>query len=142
MIKSKAVKNNWSNPSILKFIKNPSSDGYEINIKVPELTFLGEEDQPDFGTVHIIFYPDKSVIELKSLKKYFFDFRNRFISYERLINVIYNDLMSTYKPSRIRLVMTFNPRGGISSKLTIDSDWKIRGGKEQYCDWVGQAEEW
>ncbi len=142
MTKSKNVKNNWSNPSILKSIKNPSRDGYEINIKVPDLPFLGEKDQPAFGTVHIIFYPGESVIELKSLKKYFFDFRNRFISYERLINVIYNDLMSTYEPSRVRLVMTFNPRGGISSKLTIDSDWKIRGGKEQYCDWVGQKEEW
>ena len=26
-------------------------------------------------------------------------------------------------------------KGGISSKLTIDSDWGARGGKERYNDW-------
>ena len=31
--------------------------------------------------------------------------------------------MDVYEPDRLRLVMIFNPRGGISSKLTIDSDW-------------------
>jgi 7-cyano-7-deazaguanine reductase len=38
--------------------------------------------------------------------------------------------------------MVFNPRGGISSRLVIDSDWKIRGGKEEFSDWVGQNDEW
>jgi len=33
------------------------------------------------------------------------------------------------------MVMVCNPRGGISSKLTIDSDWGARGGKERYNDW-------
>ena len=51
-------------------------------------------------------------------------------------------MIKVYEPSRLRLVMTMNPRGGISSKLTVDSDWKIRGGKEQFIDWVGQKEEW
>jgi hypothetical protein len=26
--------------------------------------------------------------------------------------------------------------------LTIDSDWKARGGEEKYKDWVGLGEEW
>jgi 7-cyano-7-deazaguanine reductase len=38
--------------------------------------------------------------------------------------------------------MICNPRGGISSKLTIDSDWKIRGGKEQFNDWQIVEDEW
>ena len=38
--------------------------------------------------------------------------------------------------------MIFNPRGGIASKLTIDSDWGIRGGSENFKDWVGQDDEW
>ena len=51
-------------------------------------------------------------------------------------------MMATYEPSRLRLVLVCNPRGGISSKLTVDSDWGVRGGKDNFKDWVGQQEEW
>lgn len=138
----KVAKKIWSDHSILKAIPNPSKGGYEIKIKNPEVTFLGVSNQPDYATLHLTFYPSKSVIELRSLKLYFQQFRNTIISYERLINVIYDDLMATYQPLRLRIVMTLAPRGGISSRLAIDSDWKIRGGKEVFKDWVGQQEEW
>ena len=142
-IRSKPMKKRrWSNTEILQAIRNPSPDGYEVKIKAPEMTFIGAKEQPDFAQVYITMYPDEHVVELKSLKKYFFDFRNRLLSYERLINVVYADMMQVYKPKRLRLVMVFNPRGGISSKLTIDSDWKIRGGEENFNDWTGQSEEW
>jgi 7-cyano-7-deazaguanine reductase len=85
---------------------------------------------------NITFYPEQSVIELKSLKQYFYQFRDTRISYERIINTIYDDLMDVYSPKRIRIVMEFNVRGGITSKLTIDSDWKVRGGKEEFNDWT------
>ena len=81
------------------------------------------------------FYPGKWTIELKSLKIYKDAFRNISVSYERLSNVMFEDLMSVYEPSRLRLMMRLRPRGGISSCLTIDSDWAIRGGKEEYIDW-------
>ena len=125
----------WSNASSLQKIKNPTNEAYEAKIHAPEITFIGAEEQPDFATADITFYPDKSVIELKSLKQYFFQFRNTHISYERIINTIYDDLMNIYSPNRIRLVMKFNVRGGITSQLTIDSDWKVRGGKEEFNDW-------
>ena len=51
-------------------------------------------------------------------------------------------MMAVYNPQRLRLVIVCNPRGGISSKLTVDSDWSVRGGKEDYKDWVGQSEDW
>ena len=51
-------------------------------------------------------------------------------------------MMAAYDPLRLRLVMVCNPRGGISSKLTVDSDWSHRGGDENFKDWVGQKEEW
>jgi 7-cyano-7-deazaguanine reductase len=38
--------------------------------------------------------------------------------------------------------MVCNPRGGISSKLTIDSDWKIRGGDEKFKDWTTTEDTW
>ena len=92
--------------------------------------------------LYITFYPDKEVIELKSLKEYFFAFRSQIYSYERLLNVVYDDLMSVYKPVRLRLVLVTNPRGGISSRLTVDSDWPVRGGKDEFKDWIGQSDEW
>ena len=132
----------WSDKSVLKSIPNPTTDAYEIKVKNPEVTFEGARGQPDFASVYITMYPSSSVIELKSLKEYFFQFRSRVLSYERLINVVYDDLVAVYEPQRLRVVMTFNARGGISSKLTIDSDWKVRGGSENFKDWLGQEETW
>tara|TARA_B100000686_G_C16644917_1_gene892239 strand:+ start:264 stop:677 length:414 start_codon:yes stop_codon:yes gene_type:complete len=132
----------WSDKTLLKAIRNPSKEAYEIKMKAPEVTFEGVRGQPDFALLYITFYPADKVIELKSMKEYFYQFRSRIYSYERLINVIYEDMMEVYEPERLRLVMVCNARGGISSKLTIDSDWKSRGGEEEYRDWVGQSEEW
>lgn len=126
----------WSENSILKSIKNPSKDAYEIKIDAPEITFLGVKDQPDFAQMKLVFYPSEKVIELKSLKLYLQQYRQKIISYERLINVIYDDLMEIYSPMRLRITMIFNARGGISSTLVIDSDWKSRGGNERFKDWV------
>lgn len=121
--------------SILKSIPNPSKEAYEIKIKIPEFTFLGVKEQPDFANVYITFYPKGKIIELKSLKQYVFHLRDITVSYERLINIFYDHLMEVYQPDRLRIVMNCNPRGGISSKLTIDSDWSVRGGQEKYADW-------
>lgn len=136
------VKNWGKNRDILKSIPNPSKDAYEIKMKIPELTFEGVRGQPDFAQLYMTFYPSEKVIELKSLKEYFFAFRSQIYSYERIINVIYDDLMAAYEPQRLRLVMVCNPRGGISSKLSVDSDWVARGGTDSFKDWVGQPEEW
>lgn len=136
-------KQNWDkNRHILQAIPNPSKEAYEIKMKIPELTFEGVRKQPDFATLFITLYPSKKIIELKSLKEYFFAFRSQIFSYERIINVIYDDLISVYEPQRLRLVLVCNPRGGISSKLTIDSDWLVRGGEDVFKDWVGQSEIW
>lgn len=125
--------------SILKAIPNPSKEAYEIKIKIPEFTFLGVKEQPDFATVYLTMYPKNKIIELKSLKLYSFHLRDIVVSYERLINIFYDHLMETYDPTRLRIAMICNPRGGISAKLAIDSDWSVRGGKEEFKDWVGRG---
>lgn len=122
--------------SILKSLPNPTDQAYEMKVKIPEFTFLGVQEQPDFATVFLTFYPGDKIIELKSLKQYSFHLRNIVVSYERLINVFYDHLMEVYEPERLRINMVCNPRGGISSKLTIDSDWAIRGGAEKFKDWA------
>ncbi|MFW5999513.1 MAG: preQ(1) synthase [Halanaerobiaceae bacterium] len=128
--------------SILKAMPNPSDQAYEIKIKIPECTFLGVKNQPDFATIYLTFYPGEKVIELKSLKKYMYQLREVVVSYERLINLLYEQLMDVYEPARLRIVMICNPRGGISSKLTVDSDWKARGGEEKYKDWLESDDTW
>lgn len=133
---------NQIDSSLLKAIPNPSKGAYEIKVKIPEFTFLGVKEQPDFANAYISFYPNKKIIELKSLKQYVYQLRDIVVSYERLINIFYDHLMCVYEPDRLRLVMVFNPRGGISSKLTIDSDWSVRGGAEKYKDWTDRADEW
>jgi 7-cyano-7-deazaguanine reductase len=123
-------------------LSNPSKGAYEIKVKIPEFTFLGVKEQPDFANAYLSFYPKDKIIELKSLKQYTFHLRDIVVSYERLINIFYDHLIDIYDPDRLRLVMVFNPRGGISSKLTIDSDWSVRGGQEKFKDWTEKEEEW
>src|SRR6056300_2115877 len=123
------------NKEILKSLPNPSEGAYEIKIKVPEFTFLGVKEQPDFANAYLSFYPKDKIIELKSLKQYAYHLRDIIVSYERLINIFYDHLMETYDPERLRITMVCNPRGGISSKLAIDSDWEARGGEEKFKDW-------
>ena len=130
----------WSKQALLQRIPNPASSAYEQKILIPEFTFLGVANQPDFGEMLITFYPKEWTIELKSLKVYKDAFRGSVVSYERLCNVVYDDLMNAYEPVRLRLMMRLRPRGGISSCLTIDSDWAIRGGKEQFNDWTNNTD--
>lgn len=127
---------------LLKALPNPSAGAYEIKVKVPEFTFLGVQKQPDFATCYLTFYPKGKIIELKSLKQYVYHLRDIVVSYERLINIMYDHLSEVYEPERLRIVMLCNPRGGISSRLTIDSDWLIRGGKEKFKDWNQTDDNW
>ena len=122
--------------SMLKSIPNPEKvKPYEVKIKQPELTFLGVYGQPDFATLYILMYPNGKVIELKSLKLYLQQYRTVIISYERILNQVYSHLLDVYEPQRLRLVLDCNPRGGISSRLTIDSDWEALGGEDKYKNW-------
>lgn len=92
---------------------------YEIEITCPEFTAVcPKTGQPDFGTIIITYVPGQSCIELKSLKLYLFDYRNRGIFYEHSINTILDDLVAACQPRTMRVVGQFTPRGGISSKIT------------------------
>lgn len=130
----------WSKAALLRRIPNPTREGYEQKIHIPEFTFMGVGSQPDFGEILLTFYPREWTIELKSLKIYKEAFRNDLASYERLANVIYEDLVQVYAPERLRLTLQMRPRGGISSMLTIDSDWAVRGGNELLSDWKSNVD--
>jgi 7-cyano-7-deazaguanine reductase len=92
---------------------------YEIEITCPEFTAVcPKTGQPDFGTIVITYVPAATCLELKSLKLYLFAFRDRGIFYEHTINTILDDLTTSCQPSRMKVVGHFNPRGGMTSRIT------------------------
>ena len=122
----------WKNIDIAILGSLPNTAvGYEQRITIPEFTFLGKHNQPDFGSIKLWFYGQDKTIELKSLKNYLFQYRDTVISYERCIDVLYKHLMQTYQPVRLRVQIDFRPRGGISSCMTADSDWGHLGGTDK-----------
>lgn len=108
------------NKDILKSLPNPNKRNCIIEIKTDEFTFIGVADQPDYASLHISFAPNANIIELKSLKLYLQQFRNITISYERLIGVLLEDLNTVYTPKILSITISCKPRGGISSRLTMD----------------------
>lgn len=92
---------------------------YEIEITCPEFTAVcPKTGQPDFGTIVITYVPAATCLELKSLKLYLFAFRDRGIFYEHTINTILDDLTTACQPLRMKVVGHFNPRGGMTSRIT------------------------
>jgi 7-cyano-7-deazaguanine reductase len=92
---------------------------YEIEITCPEFTAVcPKTGQPDFGTILITYVPAAVCVELKSLKLYLFEFRNRGIFYEHAVNAILDDLVTACWPRRMKVVGQFSPRGGITTKVS------------------------
>jgi len=95
--------------------RHPGRD-YEIEIRCPEFTSVcPKTGQPDFGTIRIVYVPDAVCLELKSLKLYLFEFRNKGIFYEHVTNAILDDLVAALAPRRMTVEGDFNVRGGIST---------------------------
>ena len=100
---------------------NPNTERiYEISIELPEFTckcpFSG---YPDFAKLNIHYQPDKKVFELKSLKLYINNYRDKKISHEEVVNKIMDDLVKIANPHWINLHADFNPRGNVSMKLNL-----------------------
>jgi 7-cyano-7-deazaguanine reductase len=62
--------------------------------------------------------PDALCIELKSLKLYLVDYRQRGIFYEAATNQILDDLVAACQPRRMTVVGDFTARGGIRTAVT------------------------
>jgi 7-cyano-7-deazaguanine reductase len=69
--------------------------------------------QPDFAEITIDYIPDQKIVESKSLKLYFWSYRNEGVFHEHLINQILNDLVAVLNPHYCHVVGKFNARGGI-----------------------------
>ena len=105
---------------MLETFDNPRPErNYTIEIRCPEFTSVcPKTGQPDFGTLTIRYVPEAACLELKSLKLYLFEYRNRGIFYEAAVNAILDDLIAAVEPRSMELVGDFTARGGITTKVT------------------------
>ena len=106
----------------IELFENPCPGrDYHITIKCPEFTSVcPRTGQPDFGEIIIEYSPDKSCIELKSLKFYMQSYRNKGIFYEALTNDILDDLSGLCKPRWMKVTSRFTPRGGITTEVVAE----------------------
>src|SRR5919106_1033817 len=96
---------------------------YEIAIRCPEFTSVcPKTGLPDFGEIRITYVPDQRCIELKALKYYLVDFRNKGIFYEQVTNQILDDLVAVCQPRHMTVVGDFSVRGGIKTEVTVSYD--------------------
>jgi 7-cyano-7-deazaguanine reductase len=114
-------------PAIETFPSPRPEREFEIAISCPEFTSLcPKTGHPDFGEIRIRYVPRDLCIELKSLKYYMHDFRNRGIFYESVTNQILDDLVTAVRPRRMTVVGDFTVRGGIKTIVTATYDESAR----------------
>ena len=110
--------------SILEAFPNPNPErDYQIQFVFPEFTSVCPvTGQPDFATITVRYVPDRLCVEMKSLKLYFFSYRNKGIFYEAVTNTILDDLVAVLKPRRMTVVGDFAVRGGTAGTVTVEYD--------------------
>jgi len=107
---------------------NPSPENdFTVRITVPEFTCLCPlTGQPDFANFVIEYVPEHDCIELKSLKMYFWSFREEGGFHEKLTNEILGKLVDVAQPRFMRLTANWNVRGGIFTTVVAEhkaADW-------------------
>src|ERR687894_1310165 len=120
-----------ANPaSILEAFPNPRPErDYQIEFVFPEFTSVSPvTGQPDFATITVRYVPDRQCVEMKSLKLYFFAYRNKGIFYEGVVNTILDDLVEALAPRRMTVIGQFAVRGGTAGTVTAEYDAARDGG--------------
>jgi 7-cyano-7-deazaguanine reductase len=108
---------------------NQYGSDYEIEIVMPEFTSVcPKTGLPDHGTLRLVYTPDKSCLELKSLKMYTLAYRNLGIFQENIVNRFLRDVVKSCQPAGATVIGDFTPRGGISTKVT--ASYRARHGRE------------
>jgi len=101
---------------------------YVIQFQVPEFTCLCPlTGQPDFAHFTIEIVADKLCVELKSLKMYFWSFRDEGAFHEKVTNTIVSDIAAAIRPRFLRVHADWYVRGGIRTFVTAEhrkKGWK------------------
>ncbi len=108
---------------------NPAPErDFVIRFDVPEFTCLCPlTGQPDFAHFQIEIVADRLCVETKSLKQYFWSFRNEGAFHEKVTNTIVSDIVAAITPRFIRVHADWYVRGGIRTFVTVEhrkKGWK------------------
>jgi len=99
---------------------NPERD-YHVRIDSPEFTCLcPKTGQPDFAEIKLDYVPDQLCVELKSLKLYYWSFRDEGHFHEQVTNMIADDLIALLDPRQIKVTSIFNVRGGVYTTVEVE----------------------
>ncbi len=99
---------------------NPERD-YHIRIDSPEFTCLcPKTGQPDFAEIKLDYVPDQLCVELKSLKLYYWSFRDEGHFHEQVTNMIADDLINLLDPRYLKVEAVFNVRGGVYTTIKVE----------------------
>ncbi len=108
----------------IRYFPNPEPQrDYYVQIRLPELTFKDPvSGYPDFAVATMVYIPDARIVDLKTLKLYFNSFRDKYFSHERITNELFDELLSGLEPRGALLMMEFNPRGNVSTRVISVTD--------------------
>jgi 7-cyano-7-deazaguanine reductase len=106
----------------LQTFPNPAPErDYRIHMEIPEFSCVCPmTGQPDFATLVLDYIPERSCVELKSLKLYIWSYREQGAFHEAVTNRILADLAEALRPRYMRLEARFNVRGGIFTTVVAE----------------------
>ncbi len=94
---------------------------YTVSLTTDEFTCVcPATGQPDFAKITIEYIPDQRIVESKSLKLYFWSYRNEGVFHEHVTNVILDDLVAALDPRWCQVTAEFSVRGGIA--ITVQAE--------------------
>jgi 7-cyano-7-deazaguanine reductase len=101
---------------LMRFANRTKVRRYTVEFTCPEFTCVCPASGfPDFATIFIKYVPRDWCVELKSLKLYINQFRNRGIFHEDVSNLILDDLVKLLDPWEMEVVGDFSVRGNIKT---------------------------
>ena len=115
----------------LHVFPNPAPQrDYVIQFQVPEFTcHCPLTGQPDFAHFTIDLVADRLCVELKSLKMYFWSYRNEGAFHEKVTNTILDDIVKATAPRFVRITAKWYVRGGIYTNVV--AEYRKKGWKPQ-----------
>jgi 7-cyano-7-deazaguanine reductase len=107
----------------LETVPNPAPGRvYRVRMVAPEFTCVcPRSGQPDFATLVVEYAPADRLVELKSLKLYFWSWRDEGIFHEAVVNRVLEDLAQALRPLWLSVTGHFKVRGGITTTVTATS---------------------
>jgi 7-cyano-7-deazaguanine reductase len=113
----------------LQVFPNPAPQrDYLIRFQLPEFTCLCPlTGQPDFAHFAIDIVADRLCVELKSLKLYFWSYRDEGAFHEKVTNTVLDDIVKAIAPRYIRVTARWYVRGGIYTDVVAEQrkkGWK------------------